>query len=53
MFHHTIPYAVAYERGKVQAQILDELTKNASTINDVDMMIAGSLVNSRLRQLTH
>ncbi len=48
MFHHAIPYAVAYERGKIQARILDELTNNAAVLEEVDMELAGKLVQSLL-----
>jgi kynurenine 3-monooxygenase len=48
MFHYDIPYAVAYDRGKIQAQILDELTQHASTIDDVDMSSAAKKINELL-----
>jgi kynurenine 3-monooxygenase len=48
MFHHEIPYAVAYQRGRVQATLLEELTADATQLADVDMTIAGSLVERRL-----
>jgi len=51
MFHHSIPYAVAYERGKIQTGILDELTANVSSVDDVDMTAANILVNTRLGPL--
>ena len=51
MFHHSIPYSVAFERGKIQEKILDELTMNANIINDVDMKLATSLINTRLSKL--
>lgn len=40
MFHHDIPYSVAYQRGKTQARILDELTLDATTLDEVDMELA-------------
>ena len=48
MFHHAIPYAVAYERGKIQAQILDELTKDGSTLAHVDMSLAAARITELL-----
>ena len=36
MFHHEIPYAVAYERGKVQSQILEDLTAGAESLAQLD-----------------
>ncbi|MGE0114037.1 MAG: FAD-dependent oxidoreductase [Steroidobacteraceae bacterium] len=52
MFHHEIPYAVAYERGQIQAQILDEVTRRATTMAEVDMQRAAVLVRNRLTALT-
>jgi len=49
MFHHEIPYAVAYERGKVQSQILEDLTAGAESLAQLDpadaetAVLAGSL----------
>ncbi len=40
MFHHEIPYSVAYERGRIQAGILERLTEQASSLADVDMQRA-------------
>jgi kynurenine 3-monooxygenase len=51
MFHHAIPYAIAYERGKIQTQILDELTSHANGIDDIDMAIAGKMIEERLPKL--
>jgi kynurenine 3-monooxygenase len=48
MFHHDISYAKAYERGRVQAEILDELTREATSLADVDLRRAGELVNAKL-----
>jgi len=45
---HLIPYAEAYARGETQKAILNELSKNATTINDVDFGLAESLVLEQL-----
>ena len=47
MFHR-IPYAEVFDRGKVQDQLLSELIREASVVEDVDFELAGSLVQSRL-----
>jgi kynurenine 3-monooxygenase len=51
MFHHEIAYATAFERGKVQQRILDELTTSAETIEQVDMERARQLVTTQLNAL--
>lgn len=49
MFHHEIPYRVALERGKLQAQILDELTRGATRqLEDIDWARAEREVVGRL-----
>jgi len=53
MFHHAIPYAVAYERGKIQAQILDELTKDGSTLAHVDMSLSAARITELLPALSN
>jgi kynurenine 3-monooxygenase len=45
---HLLPYASAFERGKVQQAILDELVQGVDDINDVDFELAKSLVEERL-----
>ncbi len=52
MFHHNIPYAVAYERGKIQAQILDELTSNVPKLEKVDIELATQRIHALLPSLT-
>lgn len=49
MFRHDIPYAEAYERGRVQAEMLAELTRAASTLAEIDMAQAAALVEARLQ----
>jgi kynurenine 3-monooxygenase len=51
MFHHEIPYAVAYERGRVQAEILERLTERATTLAEVDMQHADTEIGARLAPL--
>ena len=36
MFHHEIPYRVARDRGAVQAAMLEDLTRGAATLGEVD-----------------
>jgi kynurenine 3-monooxygenase len=48
MFHHEIPYRVARERGRVQEAILDELSADAVSLEDVDQAAAGNLVLATL-----
>jgi kynurenine 3-monooxygenase len=50
-FHHEIPYAVARERGVVQAQILESLTRQAASLAEVDFAAAERLVHERLAPL--
>ena len=45
---HLIPYADAYQRGKIQQQILSELVEGISSIDQVDFDKAESLVKERL-----
>ena len=51
MFHHEIPYAVARERGTVQAQILAEFTAGATTMEEIDIEAAVMRVRERLMPL--
>ena len=51
MFHARIPYAVAYERGRIQSAILNTLTQQATTLDDVDMAQAATLIDSRLEPI--
>lgn len=52
MFHHDIPYAVAFERGRIQAQILDELTRDADTLSQIDYATATRRIEHLLPPLT-
>lgn len=51
MFHR-IPYTEACERGRVQAEILNELLKGKQELTDVDLDQAARLVDERLSQLS-
>jgi kynurenine 3-monooxygenase len=51
MFHR-IPYAEAYRRGEIQAQILDELTETLGDVQSVDLGLADRLVKKKLEPLS-
>jgi kynurenine 3-monooxygenase len=51
MFHAEIPYHVAQARGRVQQQVLDELTAHATRLEEVDWAAAARLVGARLPPL--
>lgn len=51
MFRDDIPYAVAYERGRVQQEILIELTKTADSLAAVDFTAATRMIEQRLPPL--
>jgi kynurenine 3-monooxygenase len=53
MFRHEIPYATAYERGRIQSDILRELTQHARSIDQIDFTLAARLINERLLPLTY
>lgn len=50
-FHHDIPYRVAYERGKVQAGILEQLTRDARELADIPVAAMDALVLQQLEPL--
>ncbi len=50
MFHR-IPYSDAIRRGKIQEQILNELTISISDINEVDLTQAENLIFDRLSEV--
>jgi kynurenine 3-monooxygenase len=52
MFHDDIPYSVAFERGRIQAQILAALTRDAQTLAEVNFGEAERLVAERLPPLS-
>ena len=51
MFHHEIPYVLALERGRIQQEILDELTTRATAVEQIDWKLAARLVETRLPAL--
>jgi kynurenine 3-monooxygenase len=51
MFHHEIPYSVAQRRGRIQAELLAELTAGAETLADIELDAAEALVRERLPSL--
>jgi kynurenine 3-monooxygenase len=51
MFHDDIPYAVAYERGRIQNEILSALTEHADTLAAVDYHLAARLIEAKLPPL--
>lgn len=51
MFHDEIPYAVAKERGAIQQRLLEELTENAGSMDDIDLGVAIAHVESHLPPL--
>ena len=46
-----VGYAVAFERGKIQRQILLTLTEGKSDINDIDYALASTLIQQKLEPL--
>lgn len=48
MFHDEIPYIVAYERGRIQSEILTELTRDATSLDQIDYQAATRLIEARL-----
>jgi kynurenine 3-monooxygenase len=51
MFHHEIPYLVALQRGRIQSELLAELTADAETLAEVDYARAARAVESKLPEL--
>ena len=47
MFHR-IPYAQAFERGKIQDLLLEELTSSATEVKEVDFAAAATAIADRL-----
>lgn len=45
---HLLPYAQAYARGRVQASILEELTRAAGSLDEIDFARAGRLIEEKL-----
>jgi len=51
MFHDEIPYAVAKERGAIQQRLLEDLTEDADSMEDIDLDAAVAFVESQLPPL--
>ena len=51
MFHDEVPYSVAFARGQIQQEILDELTQNATSLAEIDYERAAALIEQRLTQI--
>jgi kynurenine 3-monooxygenase len=51
MFHARIPYAVALERGRIQADILSTLTRSARSLEEVDWTLASELISGKLEPI--
>lgn len=52
MFHAEIPYAEAQRRGAIQAELLDELTRDADTLEKIDIDAAELEAATRLTPLS-
>ena len=48
---HRLPYSMALNRGKIQENILNKLSQNKKDINEIDWVMAESLVNEMLTDL--
>ena len=48
MFHGEIPYAEAESRGAIQSRLLDEATRHASSLGDVNLDLVDQWVTERL-----
>ena len=51
MFHHEIPYSVAYQRGRIQAGILERSTERVTTLPEVDLQRADAEIRAVLPPL--
>lgn len=51
MFHR-MPYAEVYQRGKVQAAMLDQLLEHANSLAGVDFDLAARLVDGQLSEIS-
>ncbi len=51
MFHADIPYLTAQQRGEVQHALLEEFTRDAETMDEVDIAAAADAAKKRLRPL--
>ncbi len=46
---HRIPYALAQQRGKIQQEILEQLTEGAGSVENVDFDLAARMITQHLR----
>jgi len=51
MFHHEIPYSVAFERGRVQGELLTRLTQGADSLAGIPVAQMDALVTGMLDPL--
>lgn len=51
MFHSEIPYLLAQQRGEIQNALLEEFTRDANSLAEVDLPAAADAVLSRLSAL--
>ena len=51
MFHDEIPYALAQDRGAIQQRLLEDLTADTDSLDDIDIDAAVALAESRLPPL--
>jgi kynurenine 3-monooxygenase len=51
MFHHEIPYRVAFERGRVQGELLTRLTQGADSLAGIPVAQMDALVTGMLDPL--
>lgn len=52
MFHDEIPYAVAFERGRIQNAILAELTRGADSLDQIDAGAAAAMIEQQLAPIS-
>ena len=52
MFHAEIPYETAQQRGNIQAQLLDELTRDVDDVGQIDIDAAEREASARLAPLS-
>jgi hypothetical protein len=48
MFHHDIPYRVAFERGRVKAAIVEELVAGVQSVEEIPAERMASALAGRL-----
>jgi len=51
MFHDEIPYSVAQQRGAVQQKILQAMTENAESMQQIDLVAAARMVRQELDEI--